>query len=40
MTGTSVADAPFGGIKHSGFGSEGGPEGLAAFQVTKAVHMA
>lgn len=37
--GISVADAPFGGVKHSGFGSEGGPEGLAAFQVTKAVHM-
>lgn len=38
--GISALDAPFGGVKHSGFGSEGGPEGLAAFQVTKAVHIA
>ena len=36
----SSADAPFGGIKHSGFGSEGGPEGLASYQVTKAIHQA
>jgi succinate-semialdehyde dehydrogenase/glutarate-semialdehyde dehydrogenase len=36
----SVADAPFGGIKESGFGSEGGEEGLASYQVTKAIHMA
>ncbi|GAA4765068.1 NAD-dependent succinate-semialdehyde dehydrogenase [Stakelama sediminis] len=34
------ADTPFGGVKLSGFGSEGGPEGLAAYQVTKAVHQA
>jgi succinate-semialdehyde dehydrogenase / glutarate-semialdehyde dehydrogenase len=38
--GISVADAPFGGVKHSGFGSEGGPEGLNAFMVTKAIHQA
>ena len=36
----SGADTPFGGIKASGFGSEGGPEGLASYQVTKAVHQA
>lgn len=36
----SVADAPFGGIKESGFGSEGGQEGLASYQVTKAIHQA
>ena len=36
----SAADAPFGGVKASGFGSEGGPEGLASYQVTKAVHQA
>jgi succinate-semialdehyde dehydrogenase/glutarate-semialdehyde dehydrogenase len=36
----STADAPFGGIKDSGFGSEGGPEGLASYQVTKAIHQA
>ncbi len=38
--GISAIDAPFGGVKHSGFGSEGGREGLAAFQVTKAIHQA
>ena len=36
----SVPDAPFGGVKESGFGSEGGPEGLDAYLVTKAVHQA
>ncbi|RST30287.1 NAD-dependent succinate-semialdehyde dehydrogenase [Sphingomonas ginkgonis] len=36
----SAADAPFGGIKDSGFGSEGGVEGLQSYQVTKAIHMA
>jgi succinate-semialdehyde dehydrogenase/glutarate-semialdehyde dehydrogenase len=36
----SVADAPFGGVKESGFGSEGGQEGLASYQVTKAIHQA
>ena len=33
-------DAPFGGVKESGFGSEDGPEGVAAHMITKAVHIA
>jgi len=36
----SAADAPFGGVKDSGFGSEGGKEGLESYQVVKAVHQA
>ena len=36
----SVADAPFGGVKESGFGSEGGKEGLQSYQVVKAIHQA
>jgi succinate-semialdehyde dehydrogenase / glutarate-semialdehyde dehydrogenase len=36
----SSADAPFGGVKQSGFGSEGGPEGLDSYFVTKAIHQA
>ncbi|QIL02263.1 NAD-dependent succinate-semialdehyde dehydrogenase [Sphingomonas sinipercae] len=36
----SVADAPFGGVKDSGFGSEGGKEGLETYQVVKAIHQA
>ncbi len=36
----STPDAPFGGIKDSGFGSEGGPEGLDGYYVTKAIHQA
>jgi succinate-semialdehyde dehydrogenase / glutarate-semialdehyde dehydrogenase len=36
----SVADAPFGGVKESGFGSEGGSEGLDSYMVVKAVHQA
>ncbi len=36
----SVADAPFGGVKESGFGSEGGSEGLDAYLVVKAIHQA
>jgi succinate-semialdehyde dehydrogenase/glutarate-semialdehyde dehydrogenase len=35
----SVADAPFGGVKESGFGSEGGKEGLETYQVVKAIHQ-
>ena len=33
-------DAPFGGVKESGFGSEDGPEGIMAHMTTKAVHIA
>ena len=36
----STADAPFGGVKQSGFGSEGGIEGYDSYCVTKAVHQA
>lgn len=35
----SWPDAPFGGVKDSGHGSEDGPEGVAAHLVTKAVHI-
>ncbi len=35
---TSWPDAPFGGIKESGFGSEDGPEGVEAHMIVKAVH--
>ena len=34
------ADAPFGGVKDSGHGSEDGPEGVEACQVIKAISMA
>ena len=36
----SSADAPFGGVKLSGFGSEGGTEGFDSYCVTKAIHQA
>ena len=36
----SPGDAPFGGIKESGHGSEDGPDGLKAYMVTKAIHQA
>ncbi|MFL6727961.1 MAG: aldehyde dehydrogenase family protein, partial [Sphingomicrobium sp.] len=36
----SGADTPFGGVKDSGFGSEGGKEGLESYQIVKAVHQA
>ena len=38
-TGLAAADAPFGGVKESGHGSEDGPEGLAACLVTKTIHQ-
>ena len=33
----SNAAAPFGGVKHSGFGREGGPEGIEEYLETKYV---
>ncbi len=36
----SAPDSPFGGVKDSGFGSEGGPEGMDSYFVTKAIHQA
>lgn len=33
-------DSPFGGMKLSGFGSEGGREGFEGYTVTKAIHQA
>jgi succinate-semialdehyde dehydrogenase/glutarate-semialdehyde dehydrogenase len=36
----SGADTPFGGVKDSGFGSEGGKEGMESYQVVKAIHQA
>ncbi|MES2185030.1 MAG: NAD-dependent succinate-semialdehyde dehydrogenase [Pseudomonadota bacterium] len=39
--GISLAEAPFGGVKESGYGSEGGTEGLDAYLSTKFIaHMA
>jgi succinate-semialdehyde dehydrogenase/glutarate-semialdehyde dehydrogenase len=35
----SVPEAPFGGVKDSGYGSEGGVEGLDAYLATKFVHQ-
>jgi succinate-semialdehyde dehydrogenase/glutarate-semialdehyde dehydrogenase len=35
----SNAAAPFGGVKHSGFGREGGPEGIQEYLETKYVAM-
>ena len=39
--GVSLAEAPFGGVRESGYGSEGGTEGLQAYLTTKFVaHIA
>lgn len=35
--GISMAEIPFGGVKESGYGSEGGSEGIAGYLVTKSV---
>lgn len=35
--GVSLAEIPFGGVKDSGYGSEGGTEGLESYLVTKSV---
>ena len=35
--GVSLAEMPFGGVKESGYGSEGGTEGLESYLVTKSV---
>ncbi|MDP3702524.1 MAG: NAD-dependent succinate-semialdehyde dehydrogenase [Hylemonella sp.] len=37
--GVSVPEAPFGGVKDSGHGSESGTEGMEAFLETKFVHL-
>ena len=36
---TTSAEMPFGGVKDSGYGTEGGPEALEAYLVTKTVSM-
>ena len=36
----SGPDTPFGAVKDSGFGSDGGKEGLESYQVVKAIHQA
>jgi succinate-semialdehyde dehydrogenase / glutarate-semialdehyde dehydrogenase len=35
----AAAQAPFGGVKHSGFGREGGTEGIDAYTVVKYVNL-
>jgi succinate-semialdehyde dehydrogenase / glutarate-semialdehyde dehydrogenase len=36
----ATAEAPFGGVKHSGFGREGGSEGVEDYTVAKYINMA
>ena len=38
--GIALPETPFGGIKESGYGSEGGVEGLDAYLATKFVTQA
>ncbi len=38
--GLALPETPFGGVKDSGYGSEGGPEALDAYLVTKFVTQA
>ncbi len=38
--GLAVPETPFGGVKDSGYGSEGGIEGLEAYLATKFVTQA
>ena len=38
--GMAAVDAPFGGVKDSGYGSEGGSEAIEAYLVTKFVTQA
>jgi succinate-semialdehyde dehydrogenase/glutarate-semialdehyde dehydrogenase len=35
-----LAELPFGGVKDSGYGTEGGPEAMEAYLVTKTVSIA
>ena len=36
---TSLPETPFGGVKHSGYGHEGGVEGLEAYTVKKLINQ-
>jgi succinate-semialdehyde dehydrogenase/glutarate-semialdehyde dehydrogenase len=38
--GLSLPETPFGGVKESGYGSEGGPEGIEAYLNSKFVSQA
>ena len=35
----ACAEAPFGGVNESGFGREGGSEGIEAYTVAKYINM-
>ena len=37
--GLGIPETPFGGVKDSGYGSEGGPEAMEAYLLTKAVSI-